>query len=392
MGPPPKKIRKNDRGMRVGDETGPADIRVLSTQLLSRILSLCRIAKASGLGASQGRVIDAVRAVSMVDLNCDEDFRLALRTNLAATREEEKTFDRLFDEYWYGKSDNAGHLMALNSELLRGDIDQGLRESHEDIIGRQEDTSDSELCHDSKLVARWDDRADSIAQTIKVLAKRLSTRPSRRTKPAARGRGLDLRRSLRRNMNFGFDLLTLLRVQRRIKKTRLVVLCDVSGSMDAFNPFLLQLMLGLQKQLPNSRTVVFSTEFTEITHMLRHRSVDRTLQKVGEQVRHWSGGTNIGAALHELNRRTVHGGAASSTVAIIISDGYDSGEPVVVDREMRALKRRVRSIVWINPMYGATSFEPRAQGLKAALPHVDYFLPAYDAQSLRVLVRGLSGI
>ncbi len=227
--------------MRDGYKAGTADIhrsRGLSTQLLARMLSLCRIARASGLGVSQGRVIDAVRAVSVVDLSRIEDVRLALRTNLAATRGEEKKFDRLFDEYWYGKPDDAGHLMALNSELLRGDIDQGLRESHEDIIGRQEDTSDSESFRDSKLMARWDDRADSIVQTIRVLKKRLATRPSRRTKPAARGRGIDLRRSLRRNMNFGFDLLTLLREQRRIRKTRLVVLCDVSGSMDAFNPFL----------------------------------------------------------------------------------------------------------------------------------------------------------
>jgi uncharacterized protein with von Willebrand factor type A (vWA) domain len=170
------------------------------------------------------------------------------------------------------------------------------------------------------------------------------------------------------------------------------MLCDVSGSMDTFNPFLLRLMLGLQQLMKNSRTLVFSTHVTDITAVLRTRAVADTLREVGLQVSHWSGGTDIGGALARLNRGIVREGPASSTVVVVISDGYDNGHAEHVAYEMAQLQRQVRKIVWINPMYGATTFQVRAAGMKAALPYVDHFLPAFDAKSLHVLVRGLEQV
>ena len=107
-------------------------------------------------------------------------------------------------------------------------------------------------------------------------------------------------------------------------------------------------------------------------------------------MRHWSGGTDIGRALHELNRRALREGSPRRTVAVVISDGYDQGEPALIEREMGALRRRVRSVVWINPMLGSQSYSPTAQGMRAALPYLDAFLPAWDVASLRTLVRGLA--
>ena len=380
--PPPEKSLTAENAALAG----------LPDTLLTRTLELCRLAKDARLGVTQGRVIDAVRSLRGVQFEHEDDFRLALRTNLASSREEEQRFDRVFRAYWYGEAENEGYRMGMQTELLRGEFDQGFQEAHQDIIGQLEDTSDEETLRDLNLTARWDEEAPPIEQTVRALAKRLATRPSRRTQSSSRGRRIDLRRSLRRNMRHGMDMVELSRVQRRVRKTRIVMLCDVSGSMDAFNPFLLQLMLGIQKELKNSRTIVFSTDTTEVTSLLRRRSVEETLQDVGEKVRHWSGGTDIGGALTELNRGVLREGSAHSTVAIIISDGYDSGQTEVIEREMQALRRRVRTVVWINPMYGASSFEPRAQGMKAALPYIDHFLPAYNAQSLRVLVRELAHV
>ncbi len=364
----------------------------LPETLLARTLELCRLAKEAGLGVTPGRVIDVVRSLRSIQVVHEDEFRLALRTNLASSRAEERRFERVFNAYWYGAAENEGYRLGVQTELLRGNFDQGLQEAHQDIIGQLEDSSAQETHRDLNLTARWDEEAPPIAQTVRALAKRLATRPSRRLKPSPRGQRIDLRRSLRRNMRHGMDMLELARVHRRVRKTRLVLLCDVSGSMDAFNPFLLQLMLRIQKELKNARTVVFSTAVTEITSVLRRRSVQHTLQQVGETVRHWSGGTDIGGALTRLNRSVLREGSAHSTVAIIISDGYDSGRTDIIEREMRTLRRRVRTVVWINPMYGASSFEPRAQGMKAALPYIDHFLPAYNAQSLQVLVRELAHV
>lgn len=188
------------------------------------------------------------------------------------------------------------------------------------------------------------------------------------------------------------DLVELRRSRRRVRKTRLVLICDVSGSMDTYNPFLLQLLLGLQKVLKNTRTVVFSTQATEITSTLRRRSVAETLGEITRAVRHWSGGTSIGRALASTNRRVMREGSARSTVAIVLSDGYDQGDPSEVKREMRALRRRVRSVVWVNPLLGTHGYAPLAKGMSAALPFVDHFLPAHDLRSLRALCHDLARV
>ena len=135
---------------------------------------------------------------------------------------------------------------------------------------------------------------------------------------------------------------------------------------------------------------MFSAYLSGITTLLRRSSVRQTLEEIGTTVNHWSGGTDIGAALAELNRGVLREGSSRATVAIIISDGYDNGSSERIEQEMQAMRRRVRKIVWINPMFGATTFQVRAAGMKAALPYVDHFLPAFNAESLKVLVRELA--
>ncbi len=359
--------------------------------LLGTLLHFCRALKSAQIPVSHRRVIDAFRSLRQVDWSHVEDFRYALRINFASTEAEEVAFDRVFDAFWLDR-ESEGHRMKMRSEFLRGDLDAGFHEGHEDAEGKPLDYSAEQVARALHLGDRWDEESPPIDAAIRELAKRLATRPSRRTRSSPRGPRIDMRRTLRDNARRGSDLAVLARSMRRVRKTRIVLLCDVSGSMDAFNPFLLKLMFGLQKELKNSRTVVFSTQSTEITSLLRRRSVAQTLREVSRAVRHWSGGTDIGAALAELNRGILREGASRSTVAIVISDGYDQGESARIAHEMRALRRRVRTVVWINPMYGSMSYQPTAKGMRAALPFVDHFLPAWDVASLRTLVRELTAI
>ena len=162
--------------------------------------------------------------------------------------------------------------------------------------------------------------------------------------------------------------------------------------MDAFNPFLLQLMFGLQQALKASRTLVFSTRTSEITTLLRRRCVSEVLAAISDKVRHWSGGTDLGAALGELNRGVLREGSSRSTVLIVISDGYDNGTPGIIERELQATRLRIRTLVWINPMFGASTFSVRAAGMRAALPYIDHFLPAFNAAALHTLVKGLAAL
>lgn len=365
----------------------------LPRALLETTLALCRRARAGNLAVTPARVLDIVRALPAIDFLNPDDYRLALRANLAGSREEEAIFDRLFAAHFQG-GEAAGRPFASR---LRGESMQGRMGHHEKLLDQEVVTPAASFSAQTsarapELEHRWDPDAPPLDKLIRELARQLATRPSRRQAPARHGPRIDLRRSIRRNTRHGLDLLQLARVAPRTRKTRIVMLCDVSGSMDAFNPFLLRLMFGLQQALPGARTLVFSTHVTEITGLLKRRSVPDALRAVSDTVSQWSGGTDIGGALARLNRGILREGTASSTVVIIISDGYDNGAPARIAEEMQTLARRVDTVVWVNPMYGASTFQVRAAGMKAALPYVAHFLPAFDHRSLQVLVRRLGQV
>ena len=363
----------------------------MDSAVLDRALELCQAARGEHLNVTPARVLDALRALPQIDWTRPDDVRIALRTNLAGSREDEIRFDRLFREFFFQDAPQA-HPSRIRGESMQGRLGHHYREINQDITTAAESFSADTVHRALDLETRWNVDAKPIAQLIRELARKLATRPSRRTRVVSHGRAIDLRRSVRRNIGKGMDFLELAHVERRTRKTRLVMLCDVSGSMDAFNPFLLQLMFGLQQALRNSRTLVFSTYVTEITALLKQRSVTEALHRVSETVRDWSGGTDIGGALAALNRGALREGAPGKTVVIVISDGYDNGNTALIADEMQALRRRARQVVWINPMYGASTFQVRAAGMRAALPYVDHFLPAFDARSLEILVHELGKI
>ncbi|MCC7120413.1 MAG: VWA domain-containing protein [Gammaproteobacteria bacterium] len=360
--------------------------------IVARTLGFFARLRDAGLPVPPARSVDALKALTVIDSLDERDYRLTLRVNVVASREQEQVFDRIFDEHFHGASDTRRVPRGIRGEVMQGRLGHHEKTLDQEVTADPGQFTPQDVGRELDLLARWDSDAPPLEAVIRDLARRLATRPSRRTQADRRGARVDLRRSIRRNTRHGLELVDLTRSARRQRRTRLVMLCDVSGSMDTFNPFLLRLMLGLQQLMKNSRTLVFSTHVTDITAALRTRSVADSLREVGMQVSHWSGGTDIGGALARLNRGIVREGSAGSTVVIVISDGYDNGRAEHVAHEMAQLQRHVRKIVWINPMYGATTFQVRAAGMKAALPYVDHFLPAFDARSLQVLVRGLGMI
>lgn len=367
-------------------------VTAASQAFLDRILDFCRLLKGAGLTVTPGRIIDVFRALGFIHLERREEFRLALRANLAGSREEEETFDRYFRAFWEQEVGAAKAQVPTAIDASPEDPREEYPETPPDTAGSPRQYSRDEILRDKSLAAIWPGQSLDLARILRELTRRLATRPSRRRVPSQRGHRVDLRRSLRKNIRFGAEILQLARTRRKIRKTRLALLFDVSGSMDTQGGFLLQLMLGLQKGFKNSRTAVFSTCVTEITRALRRHSLDRTLTEVATMARHWSGGTDIGAALGRFNRELLRAGSASSTVGIIVSDGYDQGDAAVIRKEMQAVRRRTRTIVWINPLLGTEGYAPVTQGMKAALPYIDYFLPAHDFPSLRALCKVLGEV
>ena len=239
--------------------------------------------------------------------------------------------------------------------------------------------------------------ADEIA-VARVALDRLEWTPGmRRTRRWVRGRGprVDLRRALAHSVRTGGDLITLPRRRRRTRPRPLVLLCDISGSMEPYSRILLHFVHSLGARRRGGAGVeafLFSTQLTRITLQLRTRSVDEAVAEIAAAVPDWSGGTRIGDALRQFHqrwsRRALHGGP----VVLIISDGWDRGDPIVLRDQIRRLQRSCHRLVWLNPLIGSADYAPLTRGLRAALPYVDDFVAARTLTDLADLAVQLNAI
>jgi hypothetical protein len=231
------------------------------------------------------------------------------------------------------------------------------------------------------------DQLDDVFRLTVQIARRLARRISRRRRPVRRRGRVDLRRTLRANLTRG-DLIELRHRERKRRKVKLVLLCDVSGSMDLYSRFLLQFLFALQNVFGRVETFTFATRLTRITEHLRGRSYRQALRRLRE-VRDWSGGTRIGEALAEFDREWSLL-VDRRTIVIILSDGWDTGEPEVLAAALLRIKRKAARVLWLNPLLGNPSYEPLTRGMAAALPLVDHFAAAHNLAALRDLAGKLT--
>jgi uncharacterized protein with von Willebrand factor type A (vWA) domain len=247
--------------------------------------------------------------------------------------------------------------------------------------------SDREAVVNQDFATFAPDQLDEIYRLTVQIARRLARRLSRRRRPMARRGRVDLRRTLRANLSRG-ELITLRYRRRKPRKLRLVLLCDVSGSMDLYSRFLLQFLFAIQNVFGRVETFTFSTRLTRVTEHLRGRSYRQVLRRLTE-VRDWSGGTRIGESIAQFNREWSHL-VDRQTIVIVLSDGWDTGEPEALAAELLRIKRRAGRLIWLNPLLGNPSYEPLTRGMAAALPLVDDFAPAHNLAALRDLPHRLA--
>ena len=375
--------------------------------LAAAMLTFGQMLRASGLGVTVSELMDAVRALELVDLFDREDVYLGLRTVLTSRREDMPAFDRCFEQFWTFRADEgqgidglAGsspatprtdeHSSAPPGAESRASLAlEGWEEEVEDDGDPLEvpGTSAQEVLVDQDFSTFPAEQLDEVARLTVLIAKRLARRLSRRRRPVRRGGIVDLRRSIRANLMKG-EIIELRRRQRRRKKVRLVLLCDVSGSMDLYSRFLLQFLYALQNVFGRVETFTFATRLTRVTEALKGASYKVALRRLGD-VRDFSGGTRIGECLRDFNREWGYL-LDRQTIVILLSDGWDTGEPDELAAEMLALKRRAGRVIWLNPLLGNPSYEPLTRGMAAALPLVDRFAAAHNLSSLRDLARHLT--
>jgi uncharacterized protein with von Willebrand factor type A (vWA) domain len=378
-------------------------------ELTRAMLAFGGMLRASGLPVTTSAVMDAVRALEAVDLMDRAEVYLTLRTVLMSRIEEQPAFDRCFEEFWKFHAEDGQGLDGLVATVqpVRQDDEpdagavEAAREKQAQIAldeweegeGADDEPVEVPGLSDREALMEQDfstfpaEQLDEVARLTVQIAKRLARRVSRRRKPTRRGGTIDLRRSMRANLMKG-EIIELRRRARRRRKVRLVLLCDVSGSMDLYSRFLLQFLYALQNVFGRVETFTFATRLTRVSDLLRGPSYKGALRRLTE-VRDWSGGTRIGESIREFNQtwgRLVD----RRTIVLLLSDGWDTGEPDVLAQEMLTLKRRAARVIWLNPLLGNPSYEPLTRGMAAALPLVDHFAAAHNLASLRELAGHLN--
>jgi uncharacterized protein with von Willebrand factor type A (vWA) domain len=370
--------------------------------VLANLLAFGRVLKDLEFKVGLSQVIDASRSLGFVDITRRGDFYSVLRSNLISEKEDIPLFDRVFDCFWkdFAPGEEPTETLEMSvpaSEESREESD-GSGGSLEDVVAQaysqEEDRarepdpfflptySPHDSLNEKDFSEMGIEESRAISRAILLIASKIATQVSRRKKRASKGDEIDPRSTMRKNIKFGGDIIEFVSRKRRIKKTRIVLLCDVSGSMDCYSRFLIQFMYGLQNELWGVETFVFSTSLTRITHLIRTKDIGNALERISNSVLGWSGGTNIGRSLFTFNREYAPRVVTHRTVVVLISDGWDRGDVGLLEREMRELKRRCQKIIWLNPLLASENYQPLCKGMQAALPYLDFFLSVHNVHSL----------
>jgi len=367
--------------------------------LSANLVQFVSLLKAADVEVTTTQLIAAGAALAEIDVAEREDLRSALAATLLTQADDRSVFDALFDRFWSLPRREELPPRPQSSTLDSGDTKLGAADQIEASYTRgastaERDTPPESYSADDVLVRKdfatyRDDDVRAARRYLRRLAPKLATATVRRRRAARTGREIDLRRSLRRAATTDAEVLRLLRRRRKVRRLNLVLLCDVSGSMDTYSRFLTQFVYGLQAELRGVSTFVFSTRLHDVTPMLRTRSFEDALSRLGQRVEGWSGGTRIGGCLAEFNRTYGRAKVGPRTAVVIISDGWDRGDVNELQREMRLLRRRAFRVLWLNPLLGAKDYRPVAQGMAAALPSIDSFLPVHNLASLSRVGREL---
>ena len=367
-------------------------------------MAFCRYARTRGLSIGVTETLGATEAVRAVPDRTLETFQFCLRTVLCSSKEQWDLFDDVFADFLRGverqkpvgdekKRGHRGPPTGARIQTQTGFwIAPGAKTSTAD--GDNETNAVSGASTEERLstmdfsqVPPRDQAA--LEKLARRMLKRTSIRLARRFRISGRSGRLDVRRTIRRSIGRGGDPFDLSYRQQKRQQAKLVVLLDVSGSMNLYSLFLLQFMHALAKHFKKTDAFIFSTSLVDISRELRSNALPGAFEILSRRPAGWAAGTRIGESLRDFNRRYGRKSLSRDTFVIILSDGWDTGDPVALATELHAIKRRVKKLVWLNPLLGLHGYQPLTRGMAAALPYVDTFAPAHSLESLLALERHL---
>jgi uncharacterized protein with von Willebrand factor type A (vWA) domain len=387
-------------------------------KLAENIAHFARALRKAGLPVGPGRTLDAIRAVSAAGFTRRDDFFHTLQSVFVSRPEERIVFAQIFRLFWRDPR-YLEQMMSLMLPQIRGVQEERAAVSAEkraaeslldgQLPPRPQDPQapPEEIKVDASTTMSTEERlrtldfeqmsTDEVAQAKRMLAKlSLPVKPlvTRRARAATLGPQIDARRTLRDSLRRGGEITTLARKAPVTRWPNLIVLCDISGSMSDYSRMVLHFVHAVVNRKGQGwarvHAFTFGTRLTNITRHLRARDVDAALRAAGQEAQDWSGGTRIGASLHAFNRDWSRRVLGQGTVVLLITDGLDRDDSGQLSREIERLHLSCRRLIWLNPLLRWTGFAPRAQGIRAMLPHVDSFRAGHSIASLQALAQALS--
>ncbi len=373
--------------------------------LVENITGFSHLLRDNGAAVSLPAVLDALQGLPLIDIFNPNQFRCLLQTCLICRRKDIVVFDRLFNTFWLGKYRTAQTSAAESIQDLPQDDelqsagtktrnDFGLPGPDEPASKQPGAIRYSPDSLNKTSAARELEFAASrdLYETIRQMLLPVRNRPSRRLQYTMHGRQISLRRILRKNMQFGGELIFLDYKKRKTKKRRVVFFCDVSGSMDVYTLMILQFIHALKRVDRRTEIFFFSTGLSRATGLFDAGDFSAAWKRLPEVVPDWGGGTRIGHCLSSFSESYGRRLLSGKDIVMIFSDGWDRGEVDLLEAQMALLKRRTHKIIWLNPLLRTRDYRPICQGMRTALPYVDYFLPMGALQDLRLLSRTIEKI
>jgi len=354
-----------------------------------------RVLRGLGFDAGPARMLPFLSALAVIDMQRYDDLRTVVHIHFARRREELAVLDRALAAFLGLRAakepesssdgsveeEKAGTVGAMGRQLkVLDDMEMGADAEEQEVASY----SRVELLRQKDFDSLSEAEMAEVRRLIRMMRLPAGLTRSRRMRPGGRER-LDMRRLLRRSLRFDGELLVFSWKSRSLRPRPLVLLCDISGSMERYTRLLLNFAYALKSASTRVEAFVFATRLTRITRMLRHHDVDTALNRVTTSVEDWSGGTRIGEAIEMFNRRYGRRVLGHGATVAIISDGWDRGDSDQMRRAIAHLQRSCHRLIWMNPLMGAPGYEPLTLGLQAALPFVDDFLPAHNLANLEAL-------
>jgi len=375
------------------------------SRLHDAIASFGRFVRQAGCDLGTGEIMNGVKAASCIDITNREDFKSALRSTFITSHKFIPVFDQLFDLYWRNpdRLENVSNILQklYESRLAQAELEsikqqtEQMKQRHLDSFEpREEEKEDDdktfdlfmyspdEILREKRFDAYTEDELEEAKEFLNKWRWEFGERRLRRLKPGRKRHRLNLRGTIRKNIFPTQDFVELAWREQKWKSRPLIVLCDISGSMETYTRILMHFIFTLHTINPKLEAFTFGTRLNRITHTLRHKDVEDTMDILATSIKDWSGGTRIGETLQTFNllwaRRVLGGGA----VVLVISDGWDTGDVNKLGKEIDRLHRSCHRLIWLNPNLGYDDFQPLTRGVQTLLPHADDFLPIHNLNSL----------